>query len=323
MYQLRVALLRNQNRRDDLEAFLMNTTSRTTSLEVLASVENTARVDGMPKAQQASIEKQITLMTDPVEKMRLRLALARFEEGQGQAPQSAAVIDALYRENSTIAGVVRAAVDYHWRNKNTKRAVDILEEASSRSSSAYRAPFLVEATRKATEAGDYARARIIVSYLMLIAPNQPEYIALKADTYARQGDDQGPARLLHDTTIKAVAADATIPAPQRTEQIAAMRRALIPVLTRVKDYSAAVDQYIEILNRFPEDEALTREAALYAQQNGVAKSCTITTPRPPPIPPRIFIGRWCSRASKRRWRITPPRSFPIPEPPPSAPIARS
>ena len=108
--------------------------ARTTSLEVLGKVEETARVDGLPKAQQAAIEKEIVLMTDPVEKLRLRLALARFEEGQGQALQGAAVIDAVYRENPAILGVVRAAVDYHWRNKNSKRTVDILEEASSRSS---------------------------------------------------------------------------------------------------------------------------------------------------------------------------------------------
>lgn len=270
MLQLRVALLRGQNRRDDLESLLLNIASRTTSLEVLAQVENTARVDGFPTAQQASIEKQITLMTDPVEKMRLRLALARFDEGQGKAAQGATVIDALYKENPAILGIVRAAVDYHWRNKDTKRAVDILEEASSHSSPTYRAPFLIEATKKATEAGDYTRARIMAGYLQLFdQPHRAEYVALKADTYARQGDDRG-LRTFYDTTIKDLSA-AKIPAAQRTEQIAAIRRSLIPVLTRVKDYSSAIDQYIEILNRFPEDESLAREAALYAQQNGVAK----------------------------------------------------
>jgi cellulose synthase operon protein C len=271
MFQLRVALLRNQNRRDDMESFLLNTASRTTSLEVLALVENTARVDGLPKAQQASIEKQIALMTDLVEKMRLRLALARFEEGQGQATQGAAVVDALYRENPTILGIVRSTVDYHWRNKNSRRAVDILEEASSRSSAAYRSPFLVEAARKATDAGDYTRARVMVGYLQVFdQPYKPEYIALKADTYARQGDDRG-LRAFYETTIRSLAGATTIPAQRRTEQIASIRAGLIPVLTRVKDYSAAVDQYIEILNRFPDDENLTREAAVYAQQNGVAK----------------------------------------------------
>ncbi len=271
MFQLRVALLRNQNRRDDLEAFLLNAASRATSLEVLAQVENAARIDGLPKAQQAAIERQIALMSDPVEKMRLRLALARFEEGQGQAAQGAAIVDALYKENPAILGIVRAAVDYHWRNKNARRAVDVLEEASSRSSAAYRSPFLIEAARKATDAGDYSRARIMIGYLQVFdQPYRAEYIALKAETYARQGDDRG-LRAFYDTSIKNVSTATTIPGQQRTEQIAAMRRALIPVLTRVKDYSAAVDQYIEILNRFPEDDQLTREAALYAQQNGVAK----------------------------------------------------
>jgi tetratricopeptide (TPR) repeat protein len=271
MFQLRVALLRNQNRREDLEGFLLNVTARTTSLEVLSEIENTARADGFPKAQQASIEKQIATMTDPVEKMRLRLALARFEEGQGQAKQGAAVIDALYRENPAILGVVRAAVDYHWRNKNSARAIDILEEASGRASVAYRGPFLIEATRKATDAGDYTRARIMAGYLQLFdQPYRAEYIALKAETYARQGDDRG-LRAFYDTTIHALSSAPGIPAQQRTEQIAGMRRALIPVLTRVKDYSAAIDQYIEILNRFPDDDALAREAALYAQQNGVTK----------------------------------------------------
>ncbi len=270
MFQLRVALLRNQNRRDDLERFLLNAASRATSIEVLAQIENVARIDGLPQAQRAALERQILMMTDPVEKMRLRLSLARFEEGQGQTARGAAIVDALYKENPAILGVVRATVDYHWRNKNKSRAIDVLEEASSHSSATYRAPFLVEAARKATDAGDYTRARIMVGYLQIFEENRPEYIALKAETYARQHDDRG-LRAFYDTSIRAVSTSTTIPAAQRTEQVAAMRRAIIPVLTRIKDYSAAVDQYIEILNRYPEDEALTREAALYAQQNGVAK----------------------------------------------------
>jgi hypothetical protein len=264
MFKLRVALLTSQNRREDLEKFLQNVTARTNSLESLALVEETARVEGFSKSQQAALEKRVALMTDPVEKLRSRLALARFEEGQGETAQGAAVIDAVYRENPAILGVVRAAVDYHWRNKNSKRAVDVLEEAASHSSVTYRAPFLIEAARKATEAGEYARARTIVTTLLTDDPNRAEYIALKADTYARQGDDRG-LRTYYETTIRALAAQ------KRTDAVAAMRRSLIPVLTRTKDYSAALDQYIEILNRYPEDEELTREAALYAQQNGVAK----------------------------------------------------
>lgn len=269
MFQLRVALLRNQNRRDDLEAFLLNAAGRANSLETLARIEEAAHVDGLAKAQQLAIERQIAVMTDPVEKLRLRLALARFEEGQGRTAEGAAVVDAVYRENPAILGVVRAAVDYHWRNKNPRRSVDVLEEAAGRASAAYRAPFLVEAARKANESGDAARARTIVNAVLAADPHNAEYIALKADTYARQGDDRG-LRTYYESTIQGLLKDASVPAARRVEMVASMRRALIPVLTRVKDYSAAVDQYVEIVNRFPEDEALTREAAIYAQRNGAA-----------------------------------------------------
>ena len=53
-----------------------------------------------------------------------------------------------------------------------------------------------------------------------------------------------------------------------------MRRGLIPVLTRMKDYTAAVDEYVAILNQFPEDEALAGEAARYARKYNVQDRLT-------------------------------------------------
>ena len=81
------------------------------------------------------------------------------------------------------------------------------------------------------------RARTFAAKLLAIAPENAEYVAVMADTYARQGDDRG-LRTFYDSKIRG-----------RTQEHAAMRRALIPVLTRMKDYSGAVDQYIEVLNQ--------------------------------------------------------------------------
>ena len=156
-FRLRVALLENQNRREDLEKFLLDVAGRANLPELLMAIENTARVDGYPEVQRAAIERQAVVATDPVERMRLRLALARFLEGQGQ--QGAQVIDAVYRENPAILGVVRATVDYHWRNHDAKRAVDVLEEAAARAAADYRKQFTLEAARKANDSGDYVRAR--------------------------------------------------------------------------------------------------------------------------------------------------------------------
>ncbi len=258
--RLRAALLRNQNRRDDLEKMLVAVAGRSDSMELLQVLENEARVDGFPKAQQAAIEREVAITADPVDKMRLRLDLARFFEGQGQTAQGAAVMDALYRENPAILGVVRAAVDFHWRNKETKRAVDVLEESAGRAQAEYRRQFTLEAARKSIESADYARARGFAAKLLGEQPANSEYIGVMADAYARAGDDRG-LRSFYESKIREL---------KDAEQIASMRRSLIPVLARMKDFSGAVDQYIEVIKRYPEDADLTREAAQFASANGLA-----------------------------------------------------
>src|SRR5262249_37304342 len=92
-------------------------------------------------------------------------------------------------------------------------------------------------------------------------PANAEYVALMADTFARQGDDRG-LRAFYDAKIREA---------RGADQVSAMRRALIPVLTRIKDFTAGIDQYIEILNKYPEDASLSREAAAYAASNGVGQ----------------------------------------------------
>ena len=76
-FQLRVALLRNQNRRDDLESFLQAVIQRSDAPEMLSAAQSRAQVDGFPPVEQAAIERQIAVTADPVERMSLRLDLAR------------------------------------------------------------------------------------------------------------------------------------------------------------------------------------------------------------------------------------------------------
>ena len=61
---------------------------------------------------------------------------------------------------------------------------------------------------------------IMVGYLQVFEqPYKAEYIALKADTYARQGDDRG-LRTFYETTIRSIAGATTIPgAASAPEQI--------------------------------------------------------------------------------------------------------
>ena len=300
--RLRVALLKDQNRISEMEQFLQQATARADSVELLTELEATASTWGFAQVQQTAMERRISLTTDPVDKMSLRLSLARFHEGQNQAAPGAQVIDAVYRENPAILGVVRAAVDYNWRNKNQRRSIDVLEEAAGRAEPGYRARFTLEAARKANEAQDFARARGFATKLLAAEPFNAEYVSAMAAIYARQGDDAG-LRTFYTSTIQDLAR-APLPASQRIEEVAELRRALIPVLIRTRDFTGSVGSVHGSAEPFSGRHAdLTREVAGFARTNGVAARLLITTPRPLPTHPKIIAGPWCWRGSRCNWRI--------------------
>ena len=266
---LRVELLEAENRRKDLEQFLVGLADQADSLELGAYVEQAAVRDGLDQVQEHAIRRQIALLTDPVERMRERLALARFYEGRHEIGNAQQVMADLYKENPVILGVVRATVDFYWRNKAEKDAIDVLVHAAGAAQPTYRKQFTFEAARKAIDAGDYPRAHTLLAVLLKEDPFNSEYLAAMGDAYAREGNDAG-LRDFYSAKMKEIAS-APIPAAERTEKLAGLRRGLIPVLTRLKDYAGAVDQYIEIINRYPDDEPLVREAALYAASHGRAQ----------------------------------------------------
>ncbi len=266
---LRTALLTAENRRKDLEQFLLDLTDQAGSLEMLTYLEQSAIQNSFEQVQEHTIRRQIALLTDPVERMHERIRLVRFYEGRNEIAGATQVIAELYKENPTVLGVVRATVDFYWRNKSEKRAIDVLIQAAGAAQPAYRKQFNFEAARKATDSGDFERARTLLAGLLKDDPFNSEYLAATGDTYAREGNDAG-LRDFYTAKLREIAG-APLSAEDRTEKVAGLRRGLIPVLTRLKDYPGAMDQYIEIINRYADDESLVREASLYAASHGRAQ----------------------------------------------------
>lgn len=251
---LRTAVLEAQNRRDDLRRFLIDVAGRTTSLELLETIRSTAGRAGLDEAEERSLERQIAVTADPVERMRLRLALMRFYEGRRDVQRARDAVEALYHENPEILGVVRATVDFYWRNKMERQSIDVLLRAITTANATFKRQFTLEAARKSTETGDIQLARRLLDTLLQAESSQPEYLVAMAETYARQGDDRG----LRDFYTRKIGEI------KDSQLRTTLRRGLIPVLTRQKDYTAAIDQYIEIIKAYPEDEGVAREAASYA-----------------------------------------------------------
>ena len=262
---LRLDVLEALNRRADLEAFLTHLAQETSSLELLAEIQPVAERYGFDNDRILILEREIALLADPVEKLQLRLQLARFYESKNQIEQARALMESVYSENSLLLGVVRSTVDFYWRNKIWDPAIDTLVKAAKAAYPELGRQLSFEAAAKAAEVKEYARARELLTALLQGQPYNAEYLAAMADTYARESDDKS----LRDFYLAKILAfrDSNLPADEKTARIAALRRGLIPALARLKDFAGGVDQYIEIINKFPGDEGLVQEAAGFAGRN--------------------------------------------------------
>lgn len=259
---LRIAVLEAQGRKEDLEKFVIRLIERASSLDLLEGLETLAQQKSVESARQRALERQAELTTDPIRRLELRYQLVRFYEGKKDFAAAQRNVEALYSEHPKILGVVRATVDFFWRTKQQQRAIEVLEQASKGAYPDLARRFRFEAARKMTEAGQYEPARQIIVPLMAADPYNTEYLAAMADTFARSGNDSGLKKFYLEKI--AFFQGAPIDANAKSLQIAALRRGLIPALTRLKDYSGAVDQYMLIINSYPEDEGLVTEAAYYA-----------------------------------------------------------
>ena len=259
---LRVKVLEAQNRKQEMEAFLDSLANRSTSIEQAEDIETLAQQKSLESVRQHALEKQAALTTDPVTRLQLRYQLIQLYESRKDFSSAQKNVEALYRDNPKILGVVRSTVDFYWRMKMQQQAIAVLLQAAKGAYPALGTQFTYEAARKETDAKQFSQARDLLAELLKDSPYFGEYLAAMADTYAQAGDDKGLEQFYVDKI--ALFRNAPLPPDARKAEIATLRRGLIPALTRMNNYSGAVDQYIELINNFPEDDTLVTEGALYA-----------------------------------------------------------
>ncbi len=166
-----------------------------------------------------------------MDRIRLRLQLARMYESHKDIAAARRTVEAVYTDNPAILGVVRAAVDFYWRNQLQDQAIGVLQRAAASANPGLRTQFTLEAARKATQAKEFARAREILQPLLQADAFNAEYLAAMADTWAQANDDRA-LRDFYTATIEQIKR-APIAAADRETRIAGLRRGLIPALTRL------------------------------------------------------------------------------------------
>ncbi len=124
----------------------------------------------------------------------------------------------------------------------------------------------MEAAQRANDSGDTAQARALALDLLPSTPYDATVLGIIAASYASSNDYAG-LKAFYLAELERARTDPSLAPDARKQDIALLRRGLVPALTRLQDYPAALDQYIALLSAYPEDSATAQEAALYALRN--------------------------------------------------------
>ncbi len=263
---LRASVLLAQHREPEFAPLLETALTRANTADVAAAIAALAQQHTLPVVYEHALARQVALSTDPVEKMQLSYTLASALEARKDVAGAARVIDAVYRENPRIMGVVRNTTDFYLRTSQPPKAIATLLEAARAATPDLARSFTLEAAGHANDAGDTKQARALAEPLLAQTPYDATVLDIIAASYARANDDAG-LRAFYLERLGSVKSAPLSPA-ERRDDTALLRRGLIPALTRLKDYEGAESQYIALLSAFPEDSATAQEAALYALRYG-------------------------------------------------------
>ena len=218
---------------------------------------------------QHALRREVALASDPVQRIEIQYALVQSLLAKDDIALAQQIVDAVYKDDSKIVGVVRRTTDFYWEHKQPEKAIAALTQASRDAYPALARSYSLEAAEKSNESGDYAAARQMVVPLLDADPygaNSARCLEIIADSYARANDDAS-LREFYLAKLAALKSAQLSPA-ERLVQAALRRRGLILALTRMKDYAGAVDQQIALISAFPEDAGVIQDAALYALRYG-------------------------------------------------------
>jgi tetratricopeptide (TPR) repeat protein len=203
-----------------------------------------------------------------LEKISTNLELVSYYDSRGQKDKAESVLLALYQKQRASAGLIQELISFYWRNGHYDKAFGVYDSSLQIANSKYRKQYLREMVDRYRERKNYDRALAAVAELRKDDPLNGDLFRIVSEIYAEQGNYA--AMVQHYRDGLQMVRDSKMSEDEKKQQIAVMRRGIIQANLILKDYTAALDQYIELLNRDAENEALLSEAAFFAARYGIS-----------------------------------------------------
>ena len=247
------SLLRDEVSRSDSRDFLE------LALDLFDTKEETV-------GQIATINRLISTSNSQRLAISYRLQLAEVYSRKGQRAQAAEALRELIQKYPNNYGVLSESADFFWRLGLRSNAISVLDSSMQRGLGRFHYLFGRKLAGRQVEMQQYASAQKVLEKLNREDRTNIEVFHELAKVYVRTGNQEG-LRTTFRATIEAIKKEDTDPREAR-DQIAQLRKEMIGAFTRLKDYSSAVDQHIEIINRDPDDERYVDAAINYVRRYG-------------------------------------------------------
>ncbi|HZM97805.1 MAG TPA: tetratricopeptide repeat protein, partial [Pyrinomonadaceae bacterium] len=216
--------------------------------------------------QLAALQRLIATAPAPRTEISYRLRLADVYSKNNQPVQAGTVLHALVQKYPTNYGVLTESADFYWRLGLRSNSLAILQSGMQRGIGKFHYLFGRKLAARNVEMQNFNAAQAVLEKLNDEDRLNTEVFHELAKVYVRTGNQQ-QLRTAFSATIQAIRKQ-DIDARSIRWQVASLRREMIEAFTLLKDYSSAVEQHIEIINRDPDDEQQIDEAINYVRRYG-------------------------------------------------------
>jgi predicted Zn-dependent protease len=196
------------------------------------------------------------------------LQLADFYRENEQPDQAKRVLVNLQQKYPTNYGVLRESADFYWSMGANDAAIQVLQNGFDKAKGDYRFAFASRLAKRFISLNRLPEAERYLVQLHQEKPTDSEVFHELANVYIREGKSD-ELREKFAETIKALKTE-DYETNQLDDEIAGMRREMITAFTQLKDYHSAVEQYIEIINREPDEDENLDAAIRYVKRYGNA-----------------------------------------------------
>ncbi|MBV8856951.1 MAG: tetratricopeptide repeat protein [Acidobacteria bacterium] len=218
--------------------------------------------------ERACLKRLVQVSTGPRQIISHSLQLAASYGSKGERVAAASVVRGLLRRFPLNYGVLQEASASYARLGLAEESLQVLREGAARGRGQYRAEFSRKLAARLLEMNRGAEARGVLERLHAEDPLDLGVFRALARLYARTGEGDA-LKAAFDRTLGALRGTDADPREMRA-QVADLRRAMITVFTSLRDYRAAMEQHVEIVNRDPDDDTAVEAAISYAKRYGGA-----------------------------------------------------